>query len=268
MAFCAAALASFSSCAVLEQIVGSGLISPPKVTFLGANLVRSPSQLNLSAYYCPKLLAQNAGLGIAADFLCSKFFGKAPAHDDMQVGFDLHFEVANPNQIPLPLSEILTAIKVFPGQSQQNLGAVCLSLCAPGDAGCLGGASTSGCAKAPGDIRSLADFPQAAARLLLAQGISAAGGPPAGFTLPKVTSASKLAVTARLALTPEAFLPAMEELARRSLGDLKIGKSPAFEIPYQLEGTVFANAGSLGRVAAGFGPAQGSWPVPTQRLIP
>jgi hypothetical protein len=266
-----ALLPAFSSCAVLEQVLGGGLggiISPPKVTFLGADLVRSPSQLNISAFYCPKLLGQSAGLGLAADFFCSKLFGKAPSTDDMMVGFDLRFEVANPNQIPLPLSEILSAITVFPGQTQQNLGAVCLSLCAPGDANCLGGASTSGCAKAPGDVKSLADFPQAAARLLLAQGISAAGGKPMGFSLPKVTAASKLAVTARLGLTPQAFLPAMEELARRSLGDLKTGKSPAFEIPYRLEGTVFANAGSLGRVAAPFGPSSGVWPVPTQKLIP
>jgi hypothetical protein len=267
----AGVLPAFSSCAELQQLLGSGLggvLSPPKVTFLGADLVRSPSQLNISAFYCPKLLTEKAGLGFAADLLCSKFFGKAPSQDDMMVGFDLRFEVANPNQIPLPLSEILSAITVFPGQTQQNLGAVCLSLCAPGDANCLGGASTTGCAKAPGDVKSLADFPAAAARYLLGQGVSEAGGKPLGFSLPKVTAASKLAVVARLGLTPEAFLPAMQELAQRSLSELKTGKSPAFEIPYKLEGTVFANAGSLGRVAAGFGPSSGTWPVPTQKLIP
>jgi hypothetical protein len=264
----ALALGSSTSCATLEQLMKTGVLSPPKVTFLGAQLVRAPSQLDLSAYYCPKVLAENAGLGFAANFLCSKFFGKAPAASDMLVGFDLKFDVANPNQLPLPLSEILTAITVFPEQSKQNLGAVCLALCEPGDTNCAGGARSNGCAKAPGDIKSMSDFPQAAVNLLIAQGIGAAGGKPAGFTLPKVTAASNLAVTARLALTPEAFLPALEELARRSVGDLKAGKKLAFDIPYRMEGTVFADGGSLGRVAAGFGPTSGAWPLPTERLMP
>jgi hypothetical protein len=186
----------------------------------------------------------------------------------MLVGFDLTFDVANPNHLPLPLSEILTGITVFPDQAKQNLGAVCLALCEPGDATCAGGARSNGCAKAPGDIKSMSDFPQAALNLLLAQGIGAAGGKPSGFALPKVTAASNLAVTARLALTPEAFLPALEELARRSVGDLKVGKKLSFDIPYRMEGTVFADAGSLGRVAAGFGPVAGAWPLPTERLLP
>jgi hypothetical protein len=134
----------------------------------------------------------------------------------------------------------------------------------------MGGASSEGCQKTANDVKSLNDFPAAAARVLVAQGLGTgtASGRPAGFELPKVVANSKLAVTARLALTPEAFLPALEELARRSVTDLKAGKQLAFEIPYDLEGTVFANLGTLGRVAAGFGPVAGVWPVPTERLIP
>ncbi len=258
------------SCAQLNSILGSGVISPPKVTFLGADLVRAPSQLDFSAFYCPKVItSQAAPLGMAADFVCSRFFGKAPAATDMQVGFDLKFEVANPNQIPLPLAEILTAIAIFPGETQQNLGAVCLNVCDPGDASCLGGSSSTGCQEAPGDLKGLDDFPRAGVQVLVAQGLGALGvGQPSGFKLPKVTAASKLAVTARLALTPEALVPAMEQLARKSLGELRAGRKVAFEIPFRLEGTVFANAGSLGRVAAGYGPASGVWPVPTERLLP
>lgn len=260
------ALAPLQGCAVVEQLVGSGIINPPKVTFLGADLVRAPSQLDLSAYYCPRVVQGTPALGIAADFVCNRLFGKAPPADQMQVGFDLRFDVANPNQIPLPLSEILTALTVFPGQNQQNLGAVCLSLCDPGDAACVGGASSRGCEKAPGDVKSLADFPQAALNVLVAQGIGAAGGKPLGFALPKVLANANLPVTARLALTPQALLPAMEELAKRSVNALKGGKTVAFEIPYKMEGTIFASGGSLGRVAAGFGPVESTWPIPTERL--
>lgn len=258
------------TCAALEQMMGgmgSVPLSPPKVTFLGAELVRSPSQLDLSAYYCPKLLAEQAGLGIAANLVCSRFFGKAPRREDMQVGFDLRFDVANPNKLPLPLAEILTAVAVFPGMTQQNLGAVCLALCAPGDTSCAGGPNTTGCKGAAGDIKSIDDFPAAALNYLIAQGIGAAGGKPVGFTLPQVTAEANLTVVARLALTPEALLPALEQLARQSVGELKAGKAVKFEIPYRMEGTIFSSAGSLGRIAAGWGPSSGAWPLPTERLL-
>jgi hypothetical protein len=66
-----------------------------------------------------------------------------------------------------------------------------------------------------------------------------------------VVAGSQLDVVARLAVTPEALLPAMEQLARQSVNELKAGRKLSFEIPYNLEGTVFGDAGSLGRVAAG-----------------
>ena len=252
----------------MEQLLGSGLLSPPEVSFLGADLVQAPSQLDMSAFYCPQVLRERAGLGPTADFVCSRFFGKAPDQSKMQVGFDLRFDVKNPNKIPLPLAEILTALTVFPGATNQNLGAVCLKLCSPGDTQCFGGADQRGCQEAPGDIKSLSDFPQAVTNLIVARGVSALGGQPVGFQAPKVIAESSMQVVARLALTPEGLLPSLAELARQSVGELKTGKRVTFAIPYKMEGTVFASGGSVGRLAAGFGPVNGNWPLPAERLIP
>jgi hypothetical protein len=82
-----------------------------------------------------------------------------------------------------------------------------------------------------------------------------------------VLAGQSLDVVARFTLTPEALLPIFEQLARQSASQLSAGHELSFSIPYNLEGTVFANAGSLGRVAAGFGPVGGEWPLPVQRLI-
>jgi hypothetical protein len=255
-----------SGCAGLDQLLQTGLIKPPDVSFLGASLVKSPSQNELSAFYCPRVLQQRVGLGIAASLLCNRLFGQAPDPSAMEIGFDLTFRVANPNRLPIPLSEVLTALTVFPQRSNQSLGAVCLKLCEPGDPNCRGGTDGRGCQEAPGDIKSMADFPNAVANLLVARGVAAAGGQPAGFSAPKVLASSALDVTARLALLPSALLPVMEELARQSIEQLRAGKPIATEIPYKAEGTVFADVGSLGRVAAGFGPSSGSWPIPVDRL--
>jgi hypothetical protein len=184
----------------------------------------------------------------------------------MEIGFDLTFRVANPNRLPLPLSEVLTAVTVFPERVNQSLGAVCLRLCEPDDPRCRGGSDSAGCQDAPGDIRSIRDFPNAVANLLVARGVGAAGGQPAGFSAPRVLSASALDVTARLALLPSALVPVMQQLARQSIDEIRAGKGMSAEIPYRVEGTVFADVGSLGRVAAGFGPSGGVWPIPVDRL--
>jgi hypothetical protein len=262
----AAVLFANASCAGLEQLLGSGLIRPPEVKFLGATLVKAPSQFDLSAYYCPRVIQQRIGIGMAANLVCSRLFGQPPPTSQMEIGFDLSFRVANPNRLPLPLSEVLTALAVFPEQTNQSLGAVCLRMCEPGDARCQGGADSGGCQEAPGDIKTARDFPNAIGQLLVARGVAAAGGQPSGFSAPKVLSGSSIDVTARLSLLPAALVPVMEQLARQSVDQLRAGKPISAEIPYRVEGTVFGDLGSLGRVAAGFGPAAGSWPIPVDRL--
>jgi hypothetical protein len=262
----AAALVVTSGCAGLDQLLASGLIKPPDVSFLGASLVKSPTQSELSAFYCPRVLEQRVGIGIAGSLLCNRLFGRPPDASAMELGFDLTFRVANPNRLPIPLSEVLTALTVFPQRSNQSLGAVCLKLCEPGDPNCRGGTDGGGCKEAPGDIKSMNDFPNAVANLLVARGVAAAGGQPSGFSAPKVLASSSLDVTARLAMLPAALVPVMEELARQSIDQLRAGKPISTAIPYRAEGTVFADVGSLGRVAAGFGPSAGSWAIPVDRL--
>jgi hypothetical protein len=255
------------SCATLQELLAQGAgLMPPGVTFQGAQLVRSPSRRQISAFYCPRVARGQIPFG--ADLVCSQFFGGAPAQQDMALGFDLHFQVANPNKIPLPLSEILTAITLFPGAAQQNLGAVCFRMCAPGDTVCRAGTDPSACRNAAGDIKTLADFPQAVGNMLLAQGLGAAGGAPVRFEAPKVLAGSAVDVVARFSLAPETIIPILEQLARQSVSELKAGRELSFAIPYNLLGTVFADAGSLGRVAAGFGPSAGQWNLPVQRLLP
>src|SRR5687768_16001112 len=95
-----------SGCTGLDGLVrgmGMGGVSPPAVTLREAALVTAPSEKDLAAYYCPRVLAQQVGFAAGSSLVCGQFFGQAPAPAQMQIGFDLRFSVANPNQIPLPL---------------------------------------------------------------------------------------------------------------------------------------------------------------------
>ncbi|HJX65347.1 MAG TPA: hypothetical protein VJ860_15500 [Polyangia bacterium] len=257
----------FASCAVLEQLaggLGQSNLAPPTITFQGATLARAPSQSQLAAYYCPDVVS--APFGATAQ-LCQTLFGPRPGPAAMTVAFDLRFRVANPNHVPIPLASVLTAVTVFPARASKSLGAVCLQLCAEGQPGCTGQAAPGACQASSRDVRSLGDFAGAAANLLIANGIAAATGQPLTFAAPKVSAASQMDVTVRFSFGPNELLGTLKQLASQSVNDLQAGRSVSFSIPYRIEGTVWFDAGSIGRIAVGFGPAQGTWVLPIQGLF-
>jgi hypothetical protein len=248
-----------SSCAELGipplTTAPSGL-TPPQITFRGATLVRAPSRAQLAAYYCPDVVSVPFG---GAALLCQGFFGGRPSPADMAVSFDLSFSVQNPNGVPIPLASVLTAATIFPATTNQRLGAACLQLCPEGQPGCTGQPAPGACEASSRDVRSLNDFAGAAANLLMAAGVAAAAGQPPSFVAPRISAASQMDVTVRFTFGPEQLLAAARELATQSVGQLRSGQAVTLAIPYRLEGTVFFDAGSLGRIAVGFGPTDGSW---------
>jgi hypothetical protein len=239
---------------------GAVPVTPPSVTFVGATLSRAPSTHDLAAHYCPELV--QAPLG-TAPLLCRQLFGPPPPPSAMVVSFDLRFRVSNPNQIPLPLASALVASTLFPATTGEKLGAVCVTLCPEGAAGCTGEAPPGACEASSRDVRSLADFvDKSLPRLLFSEGVALANGQPPSFTLPPITASSQVDVTVRYSFGPEQLLLVLRDLAAQSVSELKAGRLPTFVIPYRLEGTVWFDAGSIGRIAVGWGPTQGTWTLP------
>ncbi|MDB4983187.1 MAG: hypothetical protein JWM82_3939, partial [Myxococcales bacterium] len=239
-------------------------LTPPKVTFQGATLVQSPASRTYAAYYCPDVI--NAPYGTSG-LVCQQFFGPRPPANAMQVAFDLHFHIANPNQVPVPLASALAAATVFPAAGNEKLGALCISLCPPDVVGCAGGPSTSACEASSRDVHSMADFvDKSLPALLISTGVAIANGQTPTFTLPPVTAASEIDVVVRYAFGPEQLLAIMRDLAVQSVSQLKKGQVPNLAIPFRLEGTVFFDAGSLGRFAVGWGPTTGTWQLPVEGL--
>jgi hypothetical protein len=268
----AACLTASLSCAALGLPDTLGQAGPlpiqvvaPKVTFTGATLVQSPSSRTYASYYCPEVVQAPFG---TQGLVCEQFFGPRPAPAALQVAFDLHFHVANPNQVPVPLASALAAATVFPAAGNEKLGALCISLCPPDVAGCVGGPQPGACEASSRDVRSMADFvDRSLPSLLISAGVALANGQPPTFTLPPLVAASELDVTVRYAFGPEQLLGIMRDLAQQSVGELKQGHLPTFTIPYSLEGTVFFDAGSIGRLAVGWGPVTGTWQLPAEGLV-
>ena len=247
-----------TGCAALNNLApGAGGVSvtPPTVTFISATLAQAPGQRDLAGYYCPDVVSIPFG---GAGPLCQGFFGPRPAPAQMVVAFDLRFSVQNPNRVPLPMANVLTAVTVFPDAGAQKLGAVCVQLCPAGQTACSGQPEPGACEASSRDIRSLSDFGAAAANLLVAGGLAAAAGQPLTFTAPTVAAGATLDVTVRFSFGPEQLLATLRHLAEQSAGELKRGQQMTFSIPYRLEGTAFFDAGSLGRIAVPFGPTSGN----------
>jgi hypothetical protein len=234
------------------------------VTFVGATLARAPSTRLLAAYYCPQLVSAPLGAGA---FICQQAFGPQPSPATMTVSFDLRFRVANPNQVPLPVASALVATTLFPAGASEKLGAVCVALC-PDGTSCNGGAPPGACEASSRDVRSLSDFvDKSLPQLLIANGIALAEGQPPQFSLPPIVASSQVDVTVRYSFGPEQLLLVLRDLASHSVAELKAGRVPSFTIPYRLEGTVWFDAGSIGRIAIGWGPAQGVWTLPLEGLV-
>ncbi len=259
---------ALAGCAMLNNLNLPGgnaaaALKPPGITYEGASLVQSPSHKMLAAYYCPEVA--NLPMG-SSGVVCRGFFGPRPAPEQLVFAFDLRFKISNPNKVPVPLASVLTAATVFPATTHQALGAVCTQLCPEGQPGC--GADPNACQASSRDIRSLSDFGGAAASFLISQGLAVAAGQKPTFVAPRVSAAAELDVSVRFSFGPQQLLGVLKQLAIQSADQLKAGSMPTFQIPFRLEGTVFFDAGSLGRIPVAFGPVTGTWQVPTGGLIP
>jgi len=246
-----------AACIPLQNLgVIAPTIKPPTVVFTGAALVSTPSRQQLAAYYCPDVVSVPLG---GASLLCQGLFGGRPSPDTMAIAFDARLKIQNPNEIPLPLATMLAAVTVFPGSGNEQTGATCVQLC-PGDPGtCVGQDPATACQASSRDVRSLSDFANAATGLVVSNGLAAIAGQPPSFTAPTVAAASEIEVAARFSLSPSQILRVMKQLAQQSVGELQQGRAPSFTIPYRLEGTIWFDAGSFGRIAIPWGPAAGTW---------
>jgi hypothetical protein len=254
-------------CEALQQAAGAIQVAEqakmPTVAYKDATLVQAPSKGQMAAYYCPQMVT----LPFAGS-VCAGFFGSPLAPQQMRVSFDLRFTVANPNHFPIPVAELLTAAVVFPDKALTGLGAACVAFCGADQPGCTGQPGPGSCVSHRGDIKSLKDFENASANLLVAAGVEAALGGQPTFQMPQVVQDGEVVVTARFTFGPEALLQVLKQIASQAVDQLAAGKSIDFTIPYRLEGTTWLDVGSLGRVELGWGPAAGTWQIPSQALVP
>ncbi len=241
------------SCEALDSVASQVEAELPavEVTLADTTLVSAPSLTQIAAWYCPQ--TDPTGL------LCATL-GPPPQTHEMQFHFELVYQVDNPNEFPIPTTELLTAIQVFEGGQQATLGAICTVLCAEGDVTCTGAPGANSCQSDEADIETLDDLEGRLEGLLHLTVDAAINGELDNLAVRSIPAGSEnFEVRIRFSLGVDAMIDLLSTLSDELVSDIIAGQPVQIEIPYSVHGTLWFEAPVLGRIAVHYGPFEDVW---------
>ncbi len=252
---------SLSSCELLGGFGGLDTVAPlVTVDENTAVLVDPPDAMAVASYYCREVLPAPSDLACA-------LLGPRPRKEQLQFRFQLLFHLDNPNEIPVPTTEILVGLHVFPAQTFGELGAVCTTLCESGAADCPI-PPDGACVERLSDIDTVEEFLVGAIQGGLILAAEAIGGQPVGqhlglYTIPQ-GGRLDLKVTFAIGLDP--MIKLLGYTAEEYVLSVVETGEAGFDIPYAVAGRLWFNVPYLGRISVGFGPYGDAeqplyWPV-------
>lgn len=218
----------------------------PRVTLSDSSalLIDPPDVAALAKYFC-------------ADFLGAAClaFGRPPTKEELQFRFQLVFQLDNPNQIPVPTTEILVGFHAYPGETFGELGGVCTTLCEAGADNCPI-PPEGACVHRAQDLDSAEEFLAAAVVGGLTLATEALNGQPVGqqlglYTIPAGESL-ELKVTFLIGIDP--MLKLLGHTAEQFVTEFAETGETELNIPYAVAGRVWFDVPYLGRATVGVGP--------------
>lgn len=240
------------SCAGLQfPGTGGGATQPvpPDVSIAGISVAEMPTSNAVAAYMCQRYVPAPMNAVVC------RAFGPQVSESDLKFAFDLEIDVANPNSVPLPVVQALVAFTAYPEQTEQNLGALCVSFCET-PASCPQDAANA-CESDDPEIRDLESFAGAAANFL--QRAATGDASAEDLRIKTVDPGESARVVIRLQLQPIQILNLMRETGQQAMDEIRGGRAPSFAIPYSIEGSAWVSIQNFGRIAVDFGPTTGEW---------
>lgn len=262
-------LAPLGGCEVLQAVIDASeeagvtppvQLDPPKVTTTGVELRRRPGLTSLGAYYCPKLLGGDIGtIG------CTLALGAKPAKSALRFDFGLPLKIENSNDVPVPALDVLVALTLYPGETDnQALGATCISFCGGDDPTCTGTPRPDACTVTTGTVKTLDDFVGKLPKLI--DGI-ASGKAVEELQNAQIPAAGDVNLDLVFSMGLDPALTVFERTALTWLDLYVQGKAPVVDVPVRAEGSVFFELPVVGRIAVDFGPLDATWKLDANALL-
>lgn len=253
---------SMVSCELLNQAAQAGGTDAlkPQLALGEISLTASPTATDVAAWYCPDIIPDV--IGVPSHVLCAAIphIGPKPPEHRMQFHFEIKYLLDNPNNFPVPTTEILAAIEVFKGRDAAELGAVCVTLCNPDDFACNGEPGANDCKDDINDIETIDDLKQAAVIALITLATDAATGNVENRLRREIPAGAKnFEVNVRFSLGLNAMIDIMRTFVDQFVESMYKGGAIAFEIPVSVRGTLWFEVPYLGRIALPYGPLEDTW---------
>ena len=114
------------------------------------------------------------------------------------------------------------------------------------------------CASDEPEIRGVNDFANAAVGFLVNAALTG-GASLETLRIPTVPAGGSLRFVAGLTLDIDQTLGLLRRLGGDVVGDVRAGRTPAFTIPWAVEGSIWVRVEGFGRIGAGFPRQTGAW---------
>ena len=217
-------------------------------------LTKSPSFAKMAAYYCPMVYDAPA-----VESLCEAALGVRPALSQMIFEFQLPLLLTNENEFAVPAVELLTTLQVFPGQTSQELGALCVQFCEANDPNC-GDTQPGACVSDEPEINSIDDFADAAGDFISLWIDSTVNGEvPPELAVRMIPAGGSLELRLTFRIAPEPILEVLITLFEQNIDSILGGEEMTIEIPYQVNGSLWFVVENFGKFGVNFGPVDDTW---------
>lgn len=230
--------------------------SAPEVRLVEVRATHQPTEQQIAAHFCFQE-ASRSPLGPAGALLC-RTLGPMPSERDLQFTFDVELEASNPGRVPLPLVSALVGFTAFPDEaaSAENLGSLCISLCEGAECP----ASSRGDDACRSDLPDITDADSLArATVGFLVGLATGEREITDLRVRTIAPSDRVRFVASLAIGVSPMMRLLERAASGAVSSARSGRAIDVSIPWAIEGSVFVEVESFGRLAASFPRSTGSW---------
>jgi hypothetical protein len=228
-------------------------VKAPQASLDRVDLLESPSANKLARWGCHQYLDSSTCNALGID---------KPKKSNMRFSIDAVFDLNNPNKnIAIPLIEMLLAMTVYPAETNQSLGAVCVSFCDPGESTCTPDADAEAACdlSSATQVDTISDLVPTVDEMFEIAEEVAEGDTTSNNEFRYIPKGGSTEAHIQIDLDIDAMLVVLEKAVEDAANDLFNGRNIRVKVPHSSEGNVFFNVPKAGRYAVGFGPFDDQW---------